>query len=267
MTSRSFARNDSEDEELRAALQYSIAQICTQEEQESSDGVQVTKGAILTLTELTFLYATTSLANDLAAFSQHANRRTITSDDVLLIARKNPDSLQAKLNDFARTEGFGQQQTSSLATLPAETAELNLRKKTPPKSGRNPRLGEGTLLSTDSEQSSNESLQSSGLRNESSNNQSSELHMNLSSTDMVDGFNSGKENRKPTEADHESSCTEKRDSVNDLLGSSDDDPPISQFKRRKIKGVESLNVLVQKKTMDKISAVSTFSSDEDSVDF
>lgn len=266
MTSRSSARNDSEDEELRAALQYSIAQVCTQEEQESSDGAQVTKGAILTLTELTFLYATTSLANDLAAFSQHANRRTITPDDVLLIARKNPDSLQAKLNDFARKEGFGQQ-TSSLAKLPAEKAELNVRKKTPPKSGRNPRLGEGTLLSTDSEQSSNESLQSSGRRNESSNNRSSQLHMNLSSSDMVDGFKSGKENKKPTEVDHESSCAVKRDSVNDLLGSSDDDPPISQFKRRKIKGVESFNILVQKKGMDKISAVSAFSSDEDSVDF
>ena len=91
--------------------------------------------------------------------------------------------------------------------------------------------------------------------------------MNLSSSDMVDGFKSGKENKKPTEVDHESSCAVKRDSVNDLLGSSDDDPPISQFKRRKIKGVESFNILVQKKGMDKISAVSAFSSDEDSVDF
>ena len=60
----------------------------------------MTRSAIQTLTELTYLYATMSLANDLVAFSVHANRRTITPDDVLLVARKN-EELLTKLKDYA----------------------------------------------------------------------------------------------------------------------------------------------------------------------
>ena len=65
----------------------------------------MTKSAIQTLTELTYLYATTSLANDLVAFSVHANRRTITPDDVLLVARRN-EELLTKLKDFASSSNL-----------------------------------------------------------------------------------------------------------------------------------------------------------------
>jgi centromere protein S len=91
------SRIRSEEDEVRAALQVAVAQICTSQQ---DGGAPMTKSAIQTLTELTYLYATTSLANDLVAFSVHANRRTITPDDVLLVARKNEDLL-TKLKGYA----------------------------------------------------------------------------------------------------------------------------------------------------------------------
>jgi histone H3/H4 len=91
------SRVRSEEDELRAALQVAVAQICTSQE---DGGAPMTRSAIQTLTELTYLYATTSLANDLVAFSVHANRRTIVPDDVLLVARKN-EELLTKLKDYA----------------------------------------------------------------------------------------------------------------------------------------------------------------------
>ena len=94
----------SDEDELRAALQVEIARLCTQD----GEGTTMTKSAIQTLTELTYLYATTTLANDLVAFSHHANRRTINPDDVLLVARKNEDLLKG-LKDLGSA-------TNSLAT-------------------------------------------------------------------------------------------------------------------------------------------------------
>ena len=84
--------NDDEGKELRAALQVAVAHICTQSIDSSfPDGAIMTASAIRSLTELTYLYATTTLANDLVAFARHANRRTIQPDDVLLVVRENPN--------------------------------------------------------------------------------------------------------------------------------------------------------------------------------
>jgi histone H3/H4 len=88
----------SESRDLRAAVQYAVAQICT--EQELSARSEMSSGAIQALSELTFQYATTSLSNDLQAFSSHANRKLINVDDVMLIARKNA-TLRQKLNVFS----------------------------------------------------------------------------------------------------------------------------------------------------------------------
>lgn len=82
--------------ELRCAMQHAIVEICGAEEEES--GSSMTAPAIKALAELTFLYASTSLASDLDAFSTHANRKTITVDDVKLVVRKNP-SVVRKLED------------------------------------------------------------------------------------------------------------------------------------------------------------------------
>jgi len=69
---------------------------------------QMTPGAIAALTDLAYKFMTENLAVDLEAFSQHANRRTITCDDVLLAARKNPNGLLDRLKqslEMRRTDG------------------------------------------------------------------------------------------------------------------------------------------------------------------
>ena len=83
--------------DLRTALQYAVAQICT--EQELNAGNEMSSGAIQALSELAFQYSTTLLSNDMKAFSLHANRKLVKVDDVLLVVRKNP-TIQQKLQLF-----------------------------------------------------------------------------------------------------------------------------------------------------------------------
>lgn len=93
--------NQREESELRAAIQFSVIQICAQEEMHTK--TKITPQAISALSELTYLYATISLRNDLDVFSIHAGRRkTIDVADVKLVARKNPDNLLDKLNQYAQ---------------------------------------------------------------------------------------------------------------------------------------------------------------------
>jgi histone H3/H4 len=92
--------SNSDSRDLRAAVQYAVAQICT--EQELSAGSEMSSGAIQALSELAFQYATTSLSSDLQAFSSHANRKLIKVDDVMLVARKNV-TLRQKLKVFSDT--------------------------------------------------------------------------------------------------------------------------------------------------------------------
>ena len=83
--------------DLRTALQYAVAQICT--EQELNAGNEMSSGAIQALSELAFQYSTTLLSNDMKAFSLHANRKLVKVDDVLLVVRKNA-TIQQKLQLF-----------------------------------------------------------------------------------------------------------------------------------------------------------------------
>ena len=162
-------RDRSEEDEMRAALQVAVAQICTSEDATKHDGAQMTTSAILTLTELTYLYATTSLANDLVAFSQHASRRTITPDDVLLVARKNPDNLVAKMTEFATSASLvpavavsAVPKTSAVSKLEA-TISVPSRKKpslsssSSSSSSVHRQLRDRLLQGTDSENSSDDS--------------------------------------------------------------------------------------------------------------
>ncbi|CAB9519940.1 expressed unknown protein [Seminavis robusta] len=98
--------NDNQD--VRKALQHAVQTICAKVEEEEDEQAEeddshkmgaMTPSAILALTELTYQFATTALANDLSAFSSHANRKTVTVEDVLLVVRKNP-SIQQKLQQF-----------------------------------------------------------------------------------------------------------------------------------------------------------------------
>ena len=46
------------------------------------------------------------MATDLETFSRHAGRTTVTTDDVLLVARRN-DALQGIIRDFVDRESAG----------------------------------------------------------------------------------------------------------------------------------------------------------------
>lgn len=151
---------------MRAALQVAIAHICTAET--GNDGAQLTKSAITTLTELTYLYATTSLANDLEAFSQHAGRRTITPEDVQLVARKNPDNLLAKLQDFTDSALSTTTKTAT-TTIPTKKKSTpnkkkkrsppKQKKKQSPKSQRHKEMRERLLQSIDTDSDNTEMLE------------------------------------------------------------------------------------------------------------
>lgn len=88
-------------EDLRRALQSAVIGICEKEDDDDMNGSSMSGSAIKTLTELTYLYATTSLARDLSAFAAHAGRQTIIASDVKLVARKNPD-IQEKLEQYCK---------------------------------------------------------------------------------------------------------------------------------------------------------------------
>jgi histone H3/H4 len=103
MNNNSNNNNGTEDaSDVRAAVQYSVIQICSEEDAGST--TKMSPRALAALAELTYRYATGCLAADLAAFAEHAGRRTVTDADVKLVARKNEGvlrSLQEKLDEYA----------------------------------------------------------------------------------------------------------------------------------------------------------------------
>lgn len=113
---------DDEQEEILHALHFAVGNICRRVEQEEDGNdyddddddaggggcgydhrnkqLKMSKSSIRTLTQMTYHYATKCLAKDLSAFSKHANRKTITVDDVKLVARKNPRGLMDAIEGF-----------------------------------------------------------------------------------------------------------------------------------------------------------------------
>ncbi|KAL2119314.1 hypothetical protein VTJ04DRAFT_6274 [Mycothermus thermophilus] len=82
-------------ERLKSALWYSIGKIVDQESIQRSRNA--TPQFIAALTDLVW-HQIETIATDLESFSQHAGRTTITTDDVLLLARRNQD-LYALIKD------------------------------------------------------------------------------------------------------------------------------------------------------------------------
>ena len=121
--------------EVRCALQLAVGRICRHEDDDAAEEergcrrVEFSNEAIKALTDLTYHFATASLANDVVAFSKHARRQTVKTDDVLLVCRKNKHA------------------TKELKAIVAENPDLyetkprsntskrgNVSKKRPPKS-------------------------------------------------------------------------------------------------------------------------------------
>ena len=99
----SHSHSNSEENSIQKALHYAVGNICREEESaeqnqatairtgsSSSTTTVMSREAIEALTQMTYHYATTCLAQDLASFCRHGNRKTIKVDDVMLVARKNP---------------------------------------------------------------------------------------------------------------------------------------------------------------------------------
>ncbi|KAI5461161.1 kinetochore component CENP-S-domain-containing protein [Mariannaea sp. PMI_226] len=85
-----MADNSSEEdrERLKSALWYAIGQIV--DEESLNRNRNATPQFIGALTELVWTQME-NVATDLESFCNHAGRSTVTTDDVLLLARKNPD--------------------------------------------------------------------------------------------------------------------------------------------------------------------------------
>ncbi|CRK34937.1 hypothetical protein BN1708_006572 [Verticillium longisporum] len=69
-------------ERLKAALWFAVGQMVDEESMKKNRNA--TPQFIGALTEM-------ATATDLEGFSRHAGRTTVTADDVVLLARKNPD--------------------------------------------------------------------------------------------------------------------------------------------------------------------------------
>ncbi|KAF3915630.1 hypothetical protein ABW21_db0208721 [Orbilia brochopaga] len=82
------APDDTEQERLKSALWYHVGKLVDAACLDLN--VNATPQFIGSLTELAWVQFD-NIAKDLENFAKHANRSTISTADVLLLARKNPD--------------------------------------------------------------------------------------------------------------------------------------------------------------------------------
>ncbi|ORY71243.1 kinetochore component CENP-S-domain-containing protein [Pseudomassariella vexata] len=87
-------------ERLRAALWFAVGKMVDEESLRRNRNV--TPQFIGALMEMVWTHIE-SVAMDLESFSRHAGRSTITTDDVLLLARRNQD-LHGIIKDFVDKE-------------------------------------------------------------------------------------------------------------------------------------------------------------------
>ncbi|KAI1827947.1 kinetochore component CENP-S-domain-containing protein [Xylaria intraflava] len=87
-------------ERLKAALWFAVGKMVDEETLRRNRNV--TPQFIGALTELVWTQIE-NVATDLESFSRHAGRSTITTDDVLLLARRNGD-LHSIIKDFVHKE-------------------------------------------------------------------------------------------------------------------------------------------------------------------
>ncbi|KAL2144126.1 hypothetical protein VTI28DRAFT_9580 [Corynascus sepedonium] len=95
-------------ERLKAALWYSIGKIVDQESLQRNRNA--TPQFIGALTDMVW-HQIESVATDLESFSQHAGRTTVTTDDVLLLARRNQD-LHSVIKDAIDKEKAAKMKTN-----------------------------------------------------------------------------------------------------------------------------------------------------------
>ncbi|PNY25391.1 Centromere protein S [Tolypocladium capitatum] len=91
------------EQRLKSALWFAIGQIVDEESMRRN--INATPQFIGALTELVWTQIE-NVAIDLESFSHHASRATVTTADVLLLARKNPD-LQQLMEAFVEERKAG----------------------------------------------------------------------------------------------------------------------------------------------------------------
>ncbi|KAF7548230.1 hypothetical protein G7046_g8751 [Stylonectria norvegica] len=99
----SEAAGEDDRERLKAALWYAVGQIVDEESMRRNRNA--TPQFIGALTEMVWNQME-NVATDLESFCNHAGRSTVTTDDVLLLARKNPDlhQIMKEFIDQAKAE-------------------------------------------------------------------------------------------------------------------------------------------------------------------
>lgn len=235
----------------------------------------MTKSAIQTLTELTYLYATTSLANDLVSFSVHANRRTVTPDDVLLVARKNEDLL-TKLKDYASSTNLLPVSVPPAAVSRSVAASKALGAKssasslnTSSKHSPRPKRRRNTLPSSSSPAPSSSSSSSRAassryhreLRQRMLHGTDSERSSGGNDDDSIPLVPSKSKDKKgPISQSNKAKSLMRSAKRRFIESSSDDDEPPIATKRKKQSALPA-----KTRTMEDISAL--LSSGEDSMDF
>ena len=116
---------------IQRSLQYEIGKLsCAFEEEElrsrgpnDESSVTISREGIAALTELTYQFAITSFANDLASFSAHGNRSIINGRDVKLALRKAPCSIRDKFDNICAE--------NKLVSPTTTGQELKMEKKMP----------------------------------------------------------------------------------------------------------------------------------------
>ncbi|XP_076870413.1 centromere protein S [Brachyhypopomus gauderio] len=78
--------NESHSQRLRAAVHYTVGGLC--QGAAAACGRDISRQAIAAVAETTFRQCDI-FAKDLEAFSRHAKRQTVTTDDVKLLARRS----------------------------------------------------------------------------------------------------------------------------------------------------------------------------------
>mmetsp|Transcript_1546 Transcript_1546/g.3296 ORF Transcript_1546/g.3296 Transcript_1546/m.3296 type:complete len:313 (-) Transcript_1546:412-1350(-) len=182
--SQSDQEDDSSDQEvdenlayeLRSALHLAVGKICRAEDKaamdaESSPAFTMSKDAIVALTDLAYHYSTSLLANDLVAFSKHAKRQTVKTDDVLLMARKDKKGMLAELkrvmdeNPDVYTEGTKKPKArlkSSVAAAARKKVSAKISKRSNSKSKDTTKKGKQSIGSSSSSSSSSSDDDSHG---------------------------------------------------------------------------------------------------------
>lgn len=150
-----MTNNSTEERDMRAALQYAVAQICTEEEM-TSEAANMSSSAIQSLSELLYQFATVSVSKDLTAFSKHAGRRTITLDDVYLLVRRNKH-VSRKLQKYAEDNNLTRASKRNSSSGTTAVTSTSPRSRTSRKTVRNKEFERQCQSMMDSTQDSSDS--------------------------------------------------------------------------------------------------------------